>query len=121
MNQYVLDLVRLLYFDADSNAVNARFDQNFLVFVAGDGQRVKEHFWRAGRFDFGNIVAFRCLGCEIRKGERRSKRGPDAEQVRTEGLRLMELVSFVERRDGAHNHFLRLYLYVEPLQYNFEF
>ena len=110
MNQYVLDLIRLLYFNADSDTVNARFDQNFLVLIAGDGQRIKEHFWRAGGFNLGNIVAFRCLGCKIRKRECRSEGGPDAEQVRTEGLRLMELVSYVEWRNRVSNHFLRLYL-----------
>ena len=65
MNKYVFDLIGLLYFDADSNAVYARFDEDFLVLIAGDSQWVEKDFWRAGGFDFGDIVAFRCLGCEI--------------------------------------------------------
>ena len=36
VDQYILDLICLLYFDADSNTVDARFHQDFLILVAGD-------------------------------------------------------------------------------------
>ncbi len=65
MDQDVFDLIRLLYSDTDSNTVDARFDQDFLILVAGDGQWVEEDFWRAGGFDFRDIMALRSLGGEI--------------------------------------------------------
>ena len=69
MYKYVLDLIRLFYFDADSDTIDARLDQDFLILIAGDGQGVEEDFWRAGGFDFRDIMAFRCLGCEVGKGK----------------------------------------------------
>lgn len=41
MDQDVLDLISLLDLDADTNAVYARLDEDPLVFVASDGQRIE--------------------------------------------------------------------------------
>lgn len=66
----MLDLVCLLYSNADSDAVYTGLDQDFLVFVSGDSEGVKENFGGAGGFNLGDIVSFCCLGCEV--GERES-------------------------------------------------
>ena len=70
----MLDLVGLLYSDANPHAVDAGLDEDFLVFVARDGERVQEDFWGTGSFNLGDIVPFRGLRCEIGDGQRRSQR-----------------------------------------------
>ena len=61
MDQYVLNLIRLFYFDIDSNTVDAWFDQDFFIFITGDSQWVEKNFRRAGGFDFWHIMALRGL------------------------------------------------------------
>ena len=58
MYQYIFNFIRLLDFDADSYAVDARFDEHFLVLIARDRERVQEDFRRAGCFYFWDIVSF---------------------------------------------------------------
>ena len=58
MHQDVLYLVCLLDLDANSYAINARLDQDFLVLIAGDGERIEEDLGGAGSFNLGNIVPF---------------------------------------------------------------
>jgi hypothetical protein len=41
----MLNLIRLLDLDADSNAIDAGLDQDALVLISGDGERVQQHFW----------------------------------------------------------------------------
>jgi hypothetical protein len=41
----MLNLVRLLDLDAYAHAVDARLDQDSLILVTGDGQRVQQDFW----------------------------------------------------------------------------
>lgn len=47
MAQYPLDLIGLLDLDAETDGVDGRFDENALVFIAGDDERVKKHFLRS--------------------------------------------------------------------------
>lgn len=58
MDQDILYFVCLLDLDANSYTVNARLDQDFLVLIAGDGERIKEDFRGAGSFNLGNVVPF---------------------------------------------------------------
>ena len=58
MDEDVLDLVRLLDLDADPDAVDARFDEDSLIFVARDGERIQQHFGRACGFDLWHIMPF---------------------------------------------------------------
>ena len=58
MHQYVFNLVCLLDFDADTYAVYTGLNEDPLVFVPRDCQRVEEDFWGTGGFDFGNIMSF---------------------------------------------------------------
>ena len=58
VNQDVLNLVCLLYPDADTNAVDAWLDEDLLILIARNGERIQQHFWRALCFDFGNVVSF---------------------------------------------------------------
>ena len=68
MHQYILYLVRLFYFDANTHTVDRRLDEDFLVLIARDEQRVEEDFWGAGSFDFGDVVSFGRLRGKV--GER---------------------------------------------------
>lgn len=77
----MLYLVRLLDLDADPHAVYARLDQDSLVLVAGDGQRVQQHFGRRLGFDLGDIVTLRGLRCEVREAQRGGQGGAHALQV----------------------------------------
>lgn len=44
MNQDMLYLVRLFYSDTDTNTIDARLDQDLLVFVSRDRERIEEDF-----------------------------------------------------------------------------
>lgn len=89
----MLDLVGLLDLDADAHTVDTRLDEDALVLVAGHGQGVQEDFRRRLGLDFGDIMPFRGLGGEVGQRERRSERGADTLEVRSEGLRLPPGVS----------------------------
>lgn len=41
----MLNLIRLLDLDADAHAIDAGLDQDALVLIPGDGERVQQHFW----------------------------------------------------------------------------
>lgn len=41
VHQDILNLVRLLYLDADANTVDAGLDEDSLVFIPGDSERVE--------------------------------------------------------------------------------
>ena len=69
MDQNVLYLIRLFDLDADSYAVDTWLNQDFLVFIARDRQRVEEDLRRARSFNLGNIVPFRRLRCKVRERE----------------------------------------------------
>lgn len=84
VHQNVLNLVCLLYAYADSDTVDAWFNEHLLIFVAGDGERIEQDFWRAGSLDFRHIVSFRGLRSEVREGESSGKRGSDALKVRAQ-------------------------------------
>jgi hypothetical protein len=79
VHQDMFDFVGLLDLDAYPYAVDGWLNQDTLVFVARNGQRGQEHFGRRPGFDFGDIVAFGRLGCEV--GEAESGR-----QAATDGL-----------------------------------
>lgn len=68
MDEQVLNLVGLLDLDADADRVDARLDQDSLVFVAGNGQGREQHLGGGLSFDLGDIVALGSLGGKV--GER---------------------------------------------------
>lgn len=72
MDQDVFNLVCLFYPDADADAVDAGLDEDTLVLVTRDGQRVEEDFGRGLRFDLGHVMAFRGLRGEV--GQRHGRR-----------------------------------------------
>jgi hypothetical protein len=59
--QNMFDLVCLLYPNADPNAVNARLNENLLILITGDSERIEQDFWRTGCFYFWDIMPFRRL------------------------------------------------------------
>lgn len=65
VDQDMLNLVCLLDSDADADAVDAGLDEDALVLIAGDGQRVEKNFGRGLGFDLGDIVTFRRLRSEV--------------------------------------------------------
>jgi hypothetical protein len=67
--QNVLNLIRLLYPYADTHAVHRRLDEDTLLLVPRNGQWVEDEFGRGIRLDFGNIVPFAGLRCEVGKRE----------------------------------------------------
>jgi hypothetical protein len=44
MDKDILDLVCLLDLDADADAVDARLNEDLLVLISGDGQRIQKDF-----------------------------------------------------------------------------
>jgi len=86
--QDILDLVCLLYPDANSDAVDTGLNEDSFVLVTGNSQGVQEKFWRAGCLDLWDIVPLRCLRCEVGNSERSGQGGPDALEIRTQRLRL---------------------------------
>jgi len=71
MDQNILYFIGLLDLDADSYAVDAWLDQDSLVLIAGNDERVQKNFWGGLRFDFWDVVPFGGLGCEVCKAEGR--------------------------------------------------
>jgi hypothetical protein len=57
MHQDMLNLVRLLDLDADAHTVDARFDEDTLVFVSRHGKGVEEDFGRRPCFYLWDIVS----------------------------------------------------------------
>ena len=81
VDQDVFDLVCLLDPDADADAVDTGLDEDTLVLIAGDGQRVQEDFGRGLGFDLWDIMAFGSLGCEVGQRHGGRQRRPHALQV----------------------------------------
>jgi hypothetical protein len=65
----MLDFVCLLDLNADSDTVDARLNQDSLIFVSRYSQRVQQDFRGCLRFNFWHVMTFRCLGCEIREAQ----------------------------------------------------
>ena len=53
----MLYLIGLLDLDADADAVDARLDENPLVLISGNRQRVQDNFWGRFRLDLGDDVS----------------------------------------------------------------
>ena len=88
VHEYVLDLVRLLDLDGDSDAVDRGLDQDPLVLVAGHHQGGQHDLGGGRGLDLGDIVALGCLGGEIGEAEGGRERAADALEVGAERLRL---------------------------------
>lgn len=82
MDQNVLNLVGLLYPNADADTVDTWLDENLLVLVARDVQGVEQELGGAGGLDFGDIVSFGGLGREVGDGEGGGQRRAHALKVR---------------------------------------
>lgn len=67
MYQDVLNLIRLLDFDADAHTVYTGLDKYPFILIARNCERIQKDFGRGLRFDFGNVMSLRGLGCEVRK------------------------------------------------------
>lgn len=65
VDENVLNLVCLLDLDADADRVDARLDEDALVFVARNRQRSEEDFGRGAGLDLGDIVPLGRLRGEI--------------------------------------------------------
>ena len=65
VHQDVLNLIRLLDFDADSDGINAGFNQHLLVFISGNDQWIEDDLRRAISLNLWDIVSFRGLRCEV--------------------------------------------------------
>jgi hypothetical protein len=63
----MLDLICLLDLYANSNAVDARFDQDFFVVVPRNGQGIEKGFRGRCSLDFRDIVSLSSLGGEVGK------------------------------------------------------
>ena len=57
MDQNILDFVCLFDLDADTHAVDAGLDKNFLVLIAGNRQGVEEELRGGLGFYLGDIVS----------------------------------------------------------------
>lgn len=88
MDQDVLDLVCLLDLDAYPHAVDAGLDEDSLVLVSRNDQRVQEDFGGGLGLDLGDIVTLRGLRCEVGQAEGGRETAPHALEVGAEGLRL---------------------------------
>lgn len=56
MHQNVLDLVRLLDPYTNSNTIYAWLDEDLLVLIARYRERIEKDFWRAGGFNFWDVM-----------------------------------------------------------------
>jgi len=57
VDQYMFNFVGLLNFYAHPNAIDAGFDEDLLILVSRDGQRIQKHLRRACGFNLGHIVS----------------------------------------------------------------
>lgn len=57
----MLNLIGLFDLNADANAVDTGLNEDSLVFISGNSERIEQNFWGGLRFDFRDIVSFRCL------------------------------------------------------------
>lgn len=87
----MFDLICLLYPDTDTDTVDTWLNEDLLIFVAGDVQRVQQELGRASGFDFGDIVSFRGLGGKVGDGQRSSEGRAHALKIWPQGLGLVEV------------------------------
>ncbi len=88
MHQNLLNIIRLLNLDANPYTVDARLDQDPLILISCDNERIQQDFGGRLSFDFGDIVSFRGLRGEVGEAEGGGEGGAHALQVGSEGLRL---------------------------------
>lgn len=81
VDQDMLDFVCLLNSDAHANTVYTGFDQDFLVFIARNGEGVQEEFRGTGGLDLGDIVSFGGLRSEVRDRKSGGKGRPNALKI----------------------------------------
>lgn len=98
----MLNLVRLLYSDANANTVHARFDKNFLILITRNRQGVKENFWGAGGLNLRDVVSFRRLRSEVRDREGGGQRRSNTLEIWSQrlGLRRLAQVYAATRQSG---------------------
>ena len=65
MDKNMLYLVCLLNPYTDTDTVDTRLNEDLLIFVPRDCQRIEENFGRACSFHLRDIMSFRGLRCEI--------------------------------------------------------
>lgn len=88
MYKDVLDLVCLFDLDADAYGVDGWLDKNTLVLVTRDSERSQQDFRARPGLDFGHIVTFGGLRCEVGQAEGSGQTAADSLEVRSKGLRL---------------------------------
>lgn len=84
MYQYMLDLVGLLDSDANTHTVHAGLNEDLLILITGNSQRIEEDFWGTGGLDLWNVMPLRRLGSEVGDGESGRERRPDALEIGTQ-------------------------------------
>ena len=82
VDQDMLNLIRLLYPNADTNTVHARFDEHLFVLIARNRKGVEEEFGGALGFDLGDVMSLGCLRRKVGHRECSSQRRPNALEVR---------------------------------------
>lgn len=70
VDQDMLNLIRLFYPYANPHTVDAGLNENFLIFIAGNCERIEQDFWGACGFYFRDVMSFGDLRGEVGKGER---------------------------------------------------
>lgn len=80
-----LDFVGLLDGDADPDGVDARLDQDALLFVARNDDRIEEEFLAAPHLDLGFIVSLDDLRREVDETHRGGQCVPHSGQIGLEG------------------------------------
>jgi hypothetical protein len=102
VNQYMLNLICLLDLDAYPHAIDAGLDIDALVLVARYGQRVQDDFGGARGFDLRHVVPLRGLGGEVGQREGGREGGPDALQVRAQGLGLSGVSTVAGEQESVY-------------------
>lgn len=77
----MLNLIRLLDLDADAYAIDAGLDENALVFVSGNSERIQQHFRRCLGLDLGYVVSLGGLRRKVGQAEGGGQGGADTLQV----------------------------------------
>lgn len=99
VHEDMLNLVGLLDADADSHAVDTRFDQHALALIAGNREWVQKELWRGGSLNLGHIMSLGRLRGKVRQREGSGQGRTHALQVRPQGLRLY--CQFVAHASGG--------------------
>lgn len=61
----MLDFIRLLYSNANTDTVHTGFNEDFLVLIPRNRQGVEEQFWRGTSLDLGDIMPLGGLRSEV--------------------------------------------------------